>query len=146
MRYLLDTHIFIWYAKEQDNLSSDVANIVFDYENELMMSMESVKELLVLYRTKRLFRKYWSSPISMIDSIQRQYGIRIILPDMEVMRVMAKLEINEVQEHNDPSDHVIIAQAITMKLPLISSDHKFPFYRNQGLDLVYNDTRKQSYT
>ena len=146
MRYLLDTHIFIWYAKEQDNLSSDVANIVFDYENELLMSMESVKELLVLYRTKRLFQKYWSSPISMIDSIQRQYGIRIILPDMEVMRVMAKLEINEVQEHNDPSDHVIIAQAITMKLPLISSDHKFPFYRNQGLDLVYNDTRKQSYT
>ena len=43
---------------------------------------------------------------------------RIVQPDMEVMRTMAKLEIDEVEEHNDPSDHVIIAQAITMRLPL----------------------------
>jgi hypothetical protein len=28
--------------------------------------------------------------------------------------------------------------AITMRLPLISSDHKFPWYRKQGLDLIYN--------
>ena len=138
MRYLIDTHIFIWYAKEPENLSSDVSAIVSDYENELLMSMESVKELLILYRTRKLLRHFWVSPIAMIDSIQRQYGIRIVQPDMEVMRTMAKLEINTAEEHNDPSDHVIIAQAITMRMPLISSDRKFPFYRSQGLDLIYN--------
>lgn len=138
MRYLLDTHIFIWYAKEQDRLSKDTAAVVFNYENDLLISMESVKELLVAYRTRPLLRKYWHTPTEMIESIERQYGIRIILPDMEVMRTMAKLQINEGQEHYDPSDHVIIAQAITMKLPLISSDHKFPFYVNQGLELIYN--------
>lgn len=140
MRYLLDTHIFIWYAKEQDKLTPDVAAIVFDYENELLMSMESVKELVVLYRTKKLFKHYWPSSTKMIDSIQQQYGIRIIQPDMEVMRTMAKLDINEAEEHNDPSDHVIISQAITMRLPLISSDHKFPYYMKHGLELVYNRT------
>jgi len=57
---------------------------------------------------------------------------------MEVMRTLAKMEINEAQEHYDPSDHVIISQAITMKLPLISSDEKFPFYRRQGLELIEN--------
>ena len=138
MRYLIDTHIFVWYANEQDNLTRDVAAIVFDYENELLMSMESVKELVVAYRTKPQIRKYWESPLKMIDSIQRQYGIRIVQPDMEVMRTMAKLEINVEEEHNDPSDHVIISQAITMRLPLISGDHKFPFYKRQGLDLIYN--------
>ena len=66
------------------------------------------------------------------------YNIRIIQPDMEVMRTLAKMEINEAQEHYDPSDHVIISQAITMKLPLISSDEKFPFYRRQGLELIEN--------
>ena len=40
--------------------------------------------------------------------------------------------------HNDPSDHIIIAQAITRNLPLISSDTRFPYYRPQGLDLIYN--------
>lgn len=138
MRYLLDTHIFIWFAKEQDNLSADVMDILSNPESELLMSIESVKELIVLYRTKKLFRRYWSSPLAMIDSIQDEYYIRIIHPDMEVMRTMAKLDINTAEEHNDPSDHVIISQAMTMKLPLISSDHKFPFYKRQGLDLVYN--------
>ena len=57
---------------------------------------------------------------------------------MEVMRTLAKMEINEGQAHYDPSDHVIISQAITMKLPLISSDEKFPFYRRQGLELIEN--------
>jgi PIN domain nuclease of toxin-antitoxin system len=35
-----------------------------------------------------------------------------------------------------PSDHIIISHAITERLPLISSDLKFPFYRKQGLDLI----------
>ena len=78
--------------------------------------------------------------LSKIDSIQKDYGIRILQVDMEVMRTMSKLTINEAQEHYDPSDHVIISHAITLKLPLISSDSKFPFYRAQGLDLIYNES------
>lgn len=139
MRYLLDTHIFVWYAKEQDNLSRDVTAILSDPESELLMSMESVKELLVAYRVKPQLRRYWKTPIEMIDSIQNEYYIRIVQPDMEVLRTMAKLEVNVAEEHNDPSDHVIISQAITMRLPLISGDHKFPFYVRQGHDLVYNE-------
>lgn len=40
--------------------------------------------------------------------------------------------------NKDPSDHVIISQAITEHLPLVSSDTRFPFYREQGLDLIEN--------
>ena len=40
--------------------------------------------------------------------------------------------------HKDPSDHVIIAHAITEHLPLISDDRKFEFYKKQGLDLILN--------
>ena len=48
------------------------------------------------------------------------------------------MQINEAQGHKDPSDHVIIAQAITENMPLISSDKRFEFYRTQGLDLIQN--------
>ena len=34
--------------------------------------------------------------------------------------------------------HLIIAHAITEHLPLISSDGKFDFYCNQGLDFIFN--------
>ena len=40
---------------------------------------------------------------------------------------------------HDPSDHVIISHAMTLHMPLISSDTRFPFYRRQGLDFIYNE-------
>lgn len=138
MRYLIDTHIFIWYAKEQDRLSKDVAEILGDYSNDLLISMESVRELIIAYKSKKTLRRYWKSPTEMIDSIQRDYGIRIVQPDMEVMRTLANLNININENHNDPSDHTIISQAITLGIPLISGDRKFPFYKEQGLDLIHN--------
>lgn len=50
----------------------------------------------------------------------------------------SKLELNVQQDHRDPSDHIIIAHAMTLKMPLISSDTKFDFYTRQGLDLIIN--------
>jgi PIN domain nuclease of toxin-antitoxin system len=52
MRVLLDTHIFIWYAKEQDKLSKDVLSILSDYENEVYVSSETLKELVVLWNKR----------------------------------------------------------------------------------------------
>ena len=138
-RFLLDTNIFVFILTNDDNsLDADVRSILEDVENEFLLSMESVRELIVAYRKKKLLSKIFPSSLKMIEAIQKDYGIRILQVDMEVMRTMSKLTINEAQEHNDPSDHVIIAHAMTLHLPLISSDTKFPFYRNQGLDLIYN--------
>ena len=50
------------------------------------------------------------------------------------MKTYANLTLNEHQGHKDPSDHVIIAHAITLKIPLISSDTRFPFYKKIRLD------------
>ena len=33
-RFLIDTHIFIWYAKERDRLSRDVLAILEDYDKK----------------------------------------------------------------------------------------------------------------
>lgn len=55
----------------------------------------------------------------------------------EHFRTYAKLLPNEVEDHKDPSDHLIISHAITNRIPLISRDRKFRFYENQGLDLIY---------
>ena len=136
-RILIDTNAFINLATgNSDEFSRDVKAILDDYENEFLISMESVRELIVAYRTKNLLSKYWKSAHDMVDSIERDFNIQTVRTDMEVMRTMSDLIINEAQEHNDPSDHIIIAHAMTLNLPLISSDTKFPFYRKQGLDLI----------
>ena len=54
------------------------------------------------------------------------------------MRTYSELELNLAQDHKDPSDHMIIAHAITEGLPLITDDGKFEFYRKQGLNLILN--------
>jgi PIN domain nuclease of toxin-antitoxin system len=138
-RYLLDTNIFTFIAtKQYDCLTRDVAAIMNDYDNEFWMPLESVRELIVAHRAGKLISKMYDKPLDVVEAIERDFNIRIVNMDMNTMRTMAKLEINTAEEHNDPSDHVIIAQAITMRMPLISSDRKFPFYRSQGLDLIYN--------
>lgn len=58
--------------------------------------------------------------------------------DVAAFHTYARLTINEQQGHNDPSDHLIIAHAITERMPLISSDHKFDFYCPQGLQYICN--------
>ena len=138
-RYLLDTNIFVYAVQDRDSLNNDVLAILEDYESVFYMSAESVKELIVAYRNKRLLNKQWKTAYDMVRSITDDYYITILPVDNEVMKTYSTLDINETEDHKDPSDHIIICQAITNRMPLISSDHKFLFYKNQGLDLIYND-------
>lgn len=138
-RYLLDTNIFVYAVQDRDSLNNDVLTILEDYESVFYMSAESVKELIVAYRNKRLLNKQWKTAYDMVRSITDDYYISILPVDNEVMKTYSTLEINEAEDHKDPSDHIIICQAMTNRMPLISSDHKFLFYKNQGLDLIYND-------
>lgn len=134
MRYLIDTNIFIYMATDKDSLSRDVSKILGDYENLIYISTESLRELVVHYNNKILLRKYWKTKYEMLQSITKKYGLQILPLTPDVMYTYGRMNIY----HNDPSDHVIIAQAMAMKMPLISDDNRFPEYRNEGLELIEN--------
>lgn len=138
MRLLLDTCIIAFMALEPDRLSQDVLSLIEDYDNRLCVSMESVKELIVAYRRKGIGRKIWKCEEDIINMIKEDLCIQILPIREEHIRTYAHLTINEAQGHSDPSDHIIIAHAITEHIPLVSSDHKFDFYINQGLDYICN--------
>lgn len=138
MRYLIDTNIFVYLSTDMEYISKDVAALMQEPEAVLYMSAESVRELIVGYRNKGLCSKRWKSVETMVSAIENEYYIKILPLKKEHMLTYAQLDINEAQGHKDPSDHVIIAHAITEHLPLISSDTRFEFYRKQGLDLIFN--------
>ena len=139
MRYLLDTNIFVYMSTDRGSLSRDVLAILQEPDVLLYMSAESVRELIVGYRNKGLCSKRWKTAEEMVAAIEDEFYIQILPLKKEHMTTYARMEINEAQGHKDPSDHVIIAHAITEHLPLISSDTRFPFYRSQGLDLIFNE-------
>ncbi len=48
MKYLLDTHIWLWSLLEPENLRGAVVQVLEDEENELFISPITVWETLVL--------------------------------------------------------------------------------------------------
>ena len=139
MRYLIDTNIFVYLTTDADSLSRDVKAIIQAPETELYISAESVRELIIGYRNKGLCSRRWKTANDMVNAIENEFYVKIAPLKKEHMRTYAKLVTDDAHGHKDPSDHVIIAHAITEKLPLISSDHRFDFYRKQGLDFMFNE-------
>ena len=139
MRYLIDTNIFIYLSTDREGLHPDVLAMLSEPDTLMYISTESVRELIVIYNNKGWGNKKWMSAEDLVRSIEDTYYIEILPIQKEVMHAYSRLRINYSQNHRDPSDHVIISHAMTLKMPLISSDTRFDYYRKQGLDFIFNE-------
>lgn len=63
-------------------------------------------------------------------------GIDIVSVNRRHLQQVAELKLYD--DHRDPNDRLIIAQAIADKTVLISSDRKFERYNNLGLHFIFN--------
>jgi PIN domain nuclease of toxin-antitoxin system len=135
MRYLIDTNIFLFLIREQDKLSKDVKAILGDYENNIYISSESIKELILLSQAGKLNVPIWKTTEDIFSSVEEQ-GFTVDYIKKEHFITLGK--IKPIEGHKDPFDYTMMAHAITNKIPLISSDTKMPHYRNQGLNFICN--------
>jgi len=135
MRYLIDTNVFIRFIKDH-NLPDDTKDIFDDYENIIYVSSESIKEFIHLVQNNKIVPKKEIRSLDVFDFIENTLGFNVKYVAKEHLRTLVKLDL--VEGHNDPSDRLIISQSLTEKIPLISSDTKFPKYRKQGLNLIVN--------
>lgn len=138
MRLLLDTNIYVYMVSDMDSLTRDVRAVLEDVENLKYISIISLQELIIAYRSKGLLSNVWKNESEMIEFVLHDPSVVVDNIDEHVIRSFAELEINEAQEHKDPYDHIIIAQAMSHRMTLVSSDTKFPFYCKQGLQLIKN--------
>ena len=135
-RLLLDTCALIELITSSDTTDLNFWDLLDDPETMAYASFETARELIVHFNDKRLLSKRWKTAKDMLIEIEQGYGIEFLPLRKDTAYTYAGLLINEEQDHRDPSDHIIIAHAITEKLTLLSSDQKFSFYRKQGLDLM----------
>ena len=138
-RYLIDTNIFIYWATDIDLINNDVMMLLNEPDALMYISSASVMEMVVGYNNKSFDVRRWKSAEEMVRSIEDEYFIQILPFQREHLQTYARLRANVAQGHKDPFDHMIISHAITEHIPLISSDRRFPFYRRQGLRLIYNE-------
>ena len=139
MRYLIDTNIFIYLSTDREKLSLDVVELLNEPDTLAYMSAESVRELVIAYNNKGWGNKKWKSAEDLVNSIEETFFIEILPIAKDVMQTYSRLSVNKTMNHKDPSDHVIISHAMTLGIPLISSDTRFPYYTRQVLNLIFNE-------
>jgi len=135
MRYFIDTNIFLFLCHTPDELGSEIEALFDDYENSFIISSESIREIIMLLKDDRVQMKGWHSYADIRASLDK-HGIEIRCVAEAHLKTLYRL--CPAPRHSDPADLMIIAQAITEGVPLISSDTKFPLYVRQGLNAVLN--------
>jgi PIN domain nuclease of toxin-antitoxin system len=120
---------------DEDSISAEVSAIIKDYSTTLYTSSAAMMELLLLFRIGKLRSKRFKSEKGILSAL-KEAGIEILYFNRFHFAQYVKLEIAD--SHKDMNDHTIIAQAISDKMPLISSDRAFKNYVSQGLDFVFN--------
>ena len=67
MRLLLDTNIYVYMVSDINALTNDVRAIIEDYDNLKYLSIVSLQELIIAFRTKSLLSNIWKSESEMIE-------------------------------------------------------------------------------
>ena len=133
MQYYLDTNILAFLLTNKDSISRKVENILSNYENVLLTSSVCVMELIHLFQIGKLRKRNFD--VSFVLDKIAEFNITIKSVQQQHLQTMSELQF--FQDHTDPNDRLIISQAITDKIPLISSDRKFSKY--QDLKFVFNE-------
>ena len=116
MKYLLDTHIWLWASLQPDRLSRRVAKTLTDAQNELWLSPVSIWELTILCRKGRLkvlpdIPSWVATSVSDLQLVEAPLTIEVAL-------AIPSIDFS----HGDPADHFLAASAKVFELTLITAD------------------------
>lgn len=122
MKLLLDTHAFLWFVMGSTNLSGNARRMIEDPSNESLLSVACLWEMAIKVSLGKLTL---SAPF--VDLIPEQLslnGIGLLNISVAHVSLLATLPFH----HRDPFDRLLIAQAITEKIPVVSIDAAFDSY------------------
>ena len=90
-------------VNDRQSLTKDVSELIEDPENLKYLSIVSLQELITAFRTKKLLSNIWKSEAEMISFVLNDPSVEIDNTDINVIRTLAALQVNEAQDHKDPS-------------------------------------------
>jgi PIN domain nuclease of toxin-antitoxin system len=118
---LLDTHTLIWFI-DGNNLLSEKARKEIEDENAInFVSIASLWEIAIKVSLGKIELK---TSFNQINHKLIENGFEILPVTFEDTVVISNLPFH----HRDPFDRIIIAQAMTNKMTIISKDEQFSLY------------------
>lgn len=122
LKIILDPQVLIWWANDVSNISDRVQNIIFDVDNELLVSLASIWEIQIKISLGKL-----SLPRPLPDIVATQVNenqIKVMQIELSHIYTLDLLPLH----HRDPFDRIIIAQAMNEKISIASIDKAFDAY------------------
>jgi PIN domain nuclease of toxin-antitoxin system len=113
---VLDTQAFLWFVLDDARISDKARSVMQDPGNDFLLSAASYWEIAI----KISVGKY-TLPENFADFMERQIAendLTVLPITVAHAAVVATLPFH----HRDPFDRVIIAQAITERVPVLGSD------------------------
>ena len=121
MKYILDTHTFIWFMEGDIQLSDTVSEIIEDSRCSKFISTASIWEIAIKLSVGKLGLRKSLNRI-LFDLSQSNINLlEVSLP--HIIRVSTMELI-----HRDPFDRMIIAQALEENAIILGKDPHFTTY------------------
>jgi len=119
-KYLLDTHIFLWWMSDAEQLSKEVFDIISDGSNQIYISSATIWEIAIKEALGKL------EVDADLDHVIEENGF----VELKVSAICANATKKLEQIHRDPFDRMLIAQAIEGDMTLITVDGYIVQYDN----------------
>ncbi len=121
MKYLIDTHVFIWFIQNSPNLNQTIRDLIEDENTEIFISIVSLWEISI------------KNSIGKLQLVRGFPAMTDYLSDNSIEVIQLKfahtVENNQLPfYHRDPFDRIIVAQAIVENIDFISADDAFDNY------------------
>lgn len=122
MNLLLDSCALIWLTSEPARLGSAATAAINDPSATLHISHASLWEITLKHAAGKLVlpnvpRRWWTEQVSRWGLVELSLTAEDLLQGSEFP-----------VHHKDPFDRVILAQALSRGLAVVSPDHAFPSY------------------
>ncbi len=119
-KYLLDTHIFLWWISDSNQLSKEIFDIIADTSNQIYISSATIWEIAIKEALGKL------KVDADLDSIIETNGFM----ELKISAICANATKKLEQIHRDPFDRMLISQAITTDMTLITIDRYIIQYQD----------------
>lgn len=121
MNVLLDTHTFIWWDSQPEQLSTEIVEFLLQPDTVRFVSVVSLWEIQI---KSQLGKLTLNQPLEQIYQSQSQNGISFLTVNPAHVFRLGILPLH----HKDPFDRLLIAQAMTEGLTILTRDQIFNLY------------------
>lgn len=121
MNFLLDTHLLLWGSTNNEKLPLAAASIIHDTENTLWVSVVSLWEVAIKAAQKKPDFPY---EVEQLRTGLLANGYREL--SIESEHVLALKDLPAI--HSDPFDRLLVSQAISEGMTLLTADKKLQHY------------------